>query len=92
VGCTTTPLSWKSLPEAADAYALVGYGGINEHSVEAAYAVLRGEQEMPARPQADAQYELDQDLRAELFAANDLTFSSPSASCPPPPSEIKVFR
>ena len=62
------PVAWKSLPAAADAYALVGYGGINEHSVEAGYAVLRGEQEMPARPGADTQYEADQELRERAAA------------------------
>ncbi|MDQ4124749.1 MAG: hypothetical protein M3134_03995, partial [Actinomycetota bacterium] len=83
VGCTTTPVAWKALPADADAaYAAVGYGGINEHSVEAAFAVLRGEQEMPQRPQADEQYDADQELRAAMFGANELTEPSEPGSGP----------
>ena len=81
VGCTTMPLAWKALPESADASALVGYGGINEHSVAAGYAVLRGEEEVPARPSADAQYERDQQLRATVFSANELSEPSPDGAC-----------
>ena len=81
VGCTTTPLPWKALPEAADAYTMVGYGGINETSVERGFAVLRGEEDMPARPLADAQYEADQQLRSAFFSASDLTEPQPPASC-----------
>ena len=92
VGCTTTPVAWKSLPAAADAYALVGYGGINEHSVEAGFAVLRGEQEMPSRPQADAQYDADQELRETVFAANTLSESPAPGSCPPPPIPVAPAR
>ncbi|HEV2756338.1 MAG TPA: S8/S53 family peptidase [Actinomycetota bacterium] len=83
VGCTTTPLPWKTLPGAADAYAFVGYGGINEHSVAAAVAVLRGEEDMPDRPLADAQYEADQEVRGAFFGANDLTEpKEPAKTCP----------
>ena len=82
VGCTTTPLPWKTVPGAADAYTMVGYGGINEHSVEAGLAVLRGEAEMPARPLADAQYEADQELRSIVFSGNDLTVPEEPAACP----------
>jgi hypothetical protein len=81
-GCTTTPLPWKTLPAASDAYSMVGYGGINEHSVEAAIAVLRGERDMPERPLADAQYEADQEARAAFFSLNDLAEpEEPPASC-----------
>ncbi|MDQ3914414.1 MAG: S8/S53 family peptidase [Actinomycetota bacterium] len=83
VGCTTTPVPWKALPAAADAYSMVGYGGINEHSVEAAIAVLRGEEDLPERPLADAQYEADQELRAVFFGANDLSEpEEPVVTCP----------
>ena len=82
-GCTTTPLPWKTLPEAADAYALVGYGGINEHSVEAGLAVLRGDAELPDRPAADAQYDADQQLRSVWFGQNDLADpGEPVVTCP----------
>ncbi|MDQ4025939.1 MAG: hypothetical protein M3217_10720, partial [Actinomycetota bacterium] len=82
VGCTTTPLPWKTLPAAADAYPLIGYGGINEHSVAAGIAVLRGEEDLPERPLADAQYEVDQEARAAFFGANDLSEpEKPAATC-----------
>ncbi|MDQ3964261.1 MAG: S8/S53 family peptidase [Actinomycetota bacterium] len=71
-GCTTTPVPWSAMPAQADgaAYQFVGYGGINERSVKLGIDVLRGKTEMPARAAADAQYDLDQQLRAQFFAAN----------------------
>lgn len=71
-GCTTTPVPWSALPSQADgaAYTFIGYGGINERSVKLGIEVLRGKTELPERPAADAQYELDQQLRAAFFAAN----------------------
>lgn len=70
IGCTTSPVAWKMIPEQGDAaYPFIGYGGINEHSMELAKDVLRGKAEMPERPGADAQYELDQQLREIFFAA-----------------------
>ena len=71
-GCTTTPVPWSAMPGQADgaAYQFLGYGGINERSVKLAIDVLRGKTEMPARAAADAQYDLDQQLRAQFFAAN----------------------
>lgn len=65
--CTTTPVAWASVPESVDAYQLIGYGAINEHSLEAARAVLAGREAMPERPSADAQYDADQQLRAAIF-------------------------
>ena len=64
--CTTTPVPWSALPAQADgaAYQFVGYGGINERSLELAIDVLRGKSELPARAAADAQYGLDQSIRA----------------------------
>ncbi|HEX2295734.1 MAG TPA: S8 family serine peptidase [Actinomycetota bacterium] len=82
VGCTTTPVAWKTMPAAADAYSVLGYGGINEHSVAAGYEVLRGEAEMPERPLADAQYEADQQLRGVVFGANELAEPAPAGDCP----------
>lgn len=83
-GCTTTPVPWKAIPAAADAYALVGYGGINEHSVAAGIAVLRGEEELPVRPLADAQYDADQELRATVFGANTLADPVEPGACTAP--------
>ncbi|MDQ4065734.1 MAG: S8 family peptidase [Actinomycetota bacterium] len=84
-GCTTTPVSWSSLPSQASgaAHTFVGYGGINERSDELAIDVQRGDADLPERPAADSQYELDQELRRLFFAANgsettDLEFPDPA--------------
>jgi hypothetical protein len=70
VGCTTTPVPWSSLPDEADgsAYTFVGYGGINERSIALGKKILRGKADVPERPAADAQYELDQQVRTAFFA------------------------
>ena len=71
-GCTTTPVPWTSIPAEGDAaYPFIGYGGINERSIELAGDVLAGEVELPERPNADAQYEADQALREQIFSARD---------------------
>ena len=71
-GCTTTPVPWQAIPAAGDAtYQLLGYGGINEHSVKLAYDVLAGKVAMPERANADSQYEADQSLRDQIFSARD---------------------
>jgi hypothetical protein len=62
-GCQTLPVSWTDVPEDAPAYALVGYGAINDRTSALVAAVLRGELEEPARPQEDALYETDQNVR-----------------------------
>jgi hypothetical protein len=66
-GCTTMPVAWQQIPEDGDVtYPLIGYGGINEVSVELAAKVLSGKEPMPERPGADSQYELDQEIRRSL--------------------------
>lgn len=65
--CTTTPIEWKQIPEQADAFALIGYGGINELSTEQALLVLLGQEPMPERATADAQYDADQAIREALY-------------------------
>jgi hypothetical protein len=87
-GCTTTPVAWKTLPAAADAYAFVGYGGINEHSVAAGIAVLRGEEELPERPLADAQYDADQELRERVFGASTLADPVEPGACATAPARM----
>lgn len=71
-GCTTTPVPWSAMPAQADGagYTFLGYGGINERSVKLGIEVLRGKTDLPERAAADAQYDLDQDLRKIFFAAN----------------------
>ncbi|MEA2477314.1 MAG: hypothetical protein QOC87_1513 [Actinomycetota bacterium] len=68
IGCMTTPVEWKQIPDAASAYALIGYGGINERSVALAQKVLQGSAALPARPTEDAQYQLDQQIREIIFS------------------------
>jgi hypothetical protein len=65
--CTTTGIPWAAVPEPVDAFGLIGYGAINEHSVATALAVLTGKKPLPERAAADAQYEADQQLRALIF-------------------------
>lgn len=65
--CTTTPIEWAAVPEAADAYQLIGYGSIDERSVALAVKVLKGAEPLPERPTEDAQYEADQALREVFF-------------------------
>ena len=69
VGCTTMPVPWSAIPEEFDAYQLIGYGGINEFSVELATEVLQGRSDPLDRPSADAQYEADQAMRGAVFAS-----------------------
>jgi hypothetical protein len=71
LGCTTTPVPWEPIPDQVDTYQLIGYGGINEYSVELAKKVLAGTEPMPERPTADAQYELDQALRDQVMSTRD---------------------
>ena len=80
-GCTTTPVAWKPIPEAVDAYQLIGYGGINEFSVKAAFDVLAGKAELPERPTADAQYDLDQSIRDQFYSARDEGEPVPPPNC-----------
>ncbi|HEY7874970.1 MAG TPA: S8/S53 family peptidase, partial [Actinomycetota bacterium] len=65
--CTTTPVSWTDIPEDVSPYQLVGYGAINPHSANHAFGVLLGWQELAERPDEDQQYQLDQQLREELY-------------------------
>jgi hypothetical protein len=80
-GCTTTPIAWKDVPDQAEAYPLVGYGGINERSVALASKVLHGKKKLPARDAADAQYEADQALRSAFFSASNEDAKRSKASC-----------
>ena len=67
IGCTTTPVPWSQIPDEIDAYQFIGYGGINEFSVELGAQVLRGKANPLARDAADIQYELDQSIRELEF-------------------------
>lgn len=67
--CTTMPVEWSSVPpEDVGAFAQIGYGAINERSVALAKRVLHGRTRMPDRSAEDAAYELDQQLRAAVYA------------------------
>lgn len=65
--CTTTPIAWKTIPDGANAYTLIGYGAINETSVALATKVLQGTADLPDRSMEDQQYQLDQQLRETLY-------------------------
>ncbi len=68
IGCMTMPVEWKQIPDAASAYTLIGYGGINERSVALADKVLQGTADEPARPLEDQQYSIDQQIREIIFS------------------------
>jgi hypothetical protein len=80
VGCTTMPVAWQQIPAQAEAYPFIGYGGINRYSVTLATAVLEGKTDMPERPAADAQYELDQTLREQVFFRGSVGDAEASAA------------
>ena len=82
-GCTTTPVPWSTLPAAAGdtAYPFLGYGGINERSVELGIDVLRGKAELPERAAADQQYEIDQVLRDAFFLGNSFDSTPTHGDC-----------
>jgi subtilase family protein len=67
IGCTTVPVEWKAIPDDVSAYTLIGYGGINETSVSLAGKVLLGRADLPARPNEDQLYQLDQQLRESYY-------------------------
>jgi hypothetical protein len=67
IGCTTMPIEWAAIPKDATAYQLIGYGGINETSVQLAEGVLLGHSKLPERPAEDQQYQLDQQLRESYY-------------------------
>lgn len=65
--CTTTPVAWKTIPDDVSAYQFIGYGGINEHSVDLAVKVLTGTDKLPDRALEDQQYQADQQLRETFY-------------------------
>ncbi|HVF53560.1 MAG TPA: S8/S53 family peptidase [Actinomycetota bacterium] len=79
VGCTTTPIPWSAVPQGVDQFPLIGYGAVNERSVELALQVLRGEVALPERPTDDAQYDADQAVRAAFVGGAD---APALGSCP----------
>lgn len=66
VGCWTLPVSWSEVPDSVEAHRDIGYGAINERSVAAAIAILEGAP-ASARPEVDAWYAEDQQVRRQIF-------------------------
>ena len=66
VGCWTLPVKWSDVPSDVEAYRDIGYGAINERSVAFAIQVLQGAAPN-ARPDVDAWYEQDQQIRRQIF-------------------------
>lgn len=69
--CTTTPIPWSAVPEAVNAYPLLGYGAINETSLDLAFQVLRGDADLPDRALEDQQYQADQEARRQYYAGSE---------------------
>lgn len=67
-GCWTLPAKWRDVPPDVQQFPLIGYGGINEHSLAHAARVLAGHGLEPERGAEDQLYALDQQVRAVVFA------------------------
>jgi subtilase family protein len=67
-GCQTLPIGWTEVPAGTPSHLLTGYGAINWRSTEIGIAVLGGTVAEPVRPEVDAFYALDQEIRQQLAA------------------------
>ncbi|HEV2890979.1 MAG TPA: S8 family serine peptidase [Frankiaceae bacterium] len=67
--CTTgapynpTPVAWTQVPEAFPEHVLIGYGALDQPAVALAKLVLLGKKPVPARPDEDAYFEIDRQVR-----------------------------
>ncbi len=77
-GCTTDPVAWQNVTETAPAYASIGYGAVNERSLQSAILVLGGQMIEPDRSDADAFFAKDSAFREALH--QDLNDSIPGLS------------
>lgn len=57
--CTTMPVAWRDVPAEVPAYLSIGYGSVDARTVDAARAVLLGSAPLPARPDEDAFFAVD---------------------------------
>lgn len=68
--CADQPAAPTStIPEDVPAYYFLGYGAVNEDTLDRAKRVLRGEAPMPERPVEEAFFALDQEVRQALVDA-----------------------
>ncbi|HVL88440.1 MAG TPA: S8/S53 family peptidase [Candidatus Thermoplasmatota archaeon] len=65
-GCWTTPIPYDSVPANVPLVLLLGYGGINVHSLATAREVLHGRAPLPERSMEDGFFALDSTLRGIL--------------------------
>lgn len=54
----TSPVRWRDVPAAAPAYPLIGYGAVDEESVDLARRVLSGAGPLPVRPDEDRYFQV----------------------------------
>jgi len=62
----TTPIAWSSVPAEVPLYYLVGYGGVNVHTLDAAMQVLQGAAPLPDRSDVGPWPTVDDTLRDAL--------------------------
>ena len=66
-GCFTLPVRWEDVPQSYPAHKDVGYGAVNERTMVHALEVLRGAVPLVARPDADAFFARDADVRRAVY-------------------------
>ncbi|HEX8003119.1 MAG TPA: S8 family serine peptidase [Mycobacteriales bacterium] len=57
------PVEWSLVPEAVPGYLLIGYGALDQPAVTLAKDVLLGKRPQPARPDEDAYFATDRQVR-----------------------------
>jgi hypothetical protein len=63
----STPVKWSDVPAAVQQYPMIGYGGVDTPARNRAFRVLHGTAALPARPDEDAIYAKDQQVRTQLY-------------------------
>jgi hypothetical protein len=62
-----TPVAWRDVPEGAHGIPFVGYGAVTPYTVDVVDAILRGDAEVPERPDEDAFFDADDDYRETMY-------------------------
>ncbi len=63
---STLPVPWNQIPDGPAGIPIIGYGAVTPATAEHAFQVLRGEEMMPDRPQADAYFAADSAYRESV--------------------------
>jgi hypothetical protein len=63
----TTPVKWGSIPRQVPAFMYLGYGAVDRGSMQLAFRVLRGKQDMPDRTVEDTYFAADHQVRTVSY-------------------------